>query len=81
MARHSQSSEARVELATDCRFLRILIEDRGVGFDPSEVTGNGFGLEVLRARAVTLGGCLTIDSASGQGTRVVAEIPLRENLW
>ena len=58
----------------------ITIEDRGVGFDPDEVSapveGRHFGLVGMRERVDLLGGELSIDSALGRGAVVVANIPL-----
>jgi signal transduction histidine kinase len=53
-----------------------VIEDDGVGFDPSNGTGEQhLGLLGMRERAELLGGRLTIESAPGQGTSVFVEVP------
>jgi len=56
--------------------VRIEIRDWGVGFDPASVKKAGFGLQGIRERARLLGGHAAIESAPGQGTRIVAELPL-----
>ena len=52
----------------------------GVGFDPDDEeraeAKPTWGIRNMRERAAGLGGQLHIASASGSGTRVVAEIPL-----
>ncbi len=57
---------------------RVLIEisDDGVGFDPEEPAA-GFGLLGMRERIALVDGELTITSAPGNGTRLVARIPLQ----
>ncbi|GAA4525460.1 sensor histidine kinase [Amycolatopsis samaneae] len=56
------------------------ITDDGRGFDPADPgaggAGRGHGLPAMRARAVQLGGRLTVESAPGQGTAISAAIPL-----
>ena len=60
--------------------LRIEIEDDGKGFDPTLVAQRDdrphWGLMGIRERAEILGGTAEIDSAPGQGTRVVLRVPL-----
>lgn len=78
VARHSRSKTARVEAILDHGVLRIRVEDEGVGFDPSRVDGDHFGLEGMRLRAALLEGRLHIESRPGHGTCVQAEIPIRD---
>jgi signal transduction histidine kinase len=48
--------------------------DDGIGFVQAP-GGSGVGLAAMRERAAALGGTLTVESAPGEGTTVVAEIP------
>ena len=59
----------------------LTISDDGVGFDVSHVYAGGqhFGIQVMTERMASLGGSLEIDSAAGQGTRVVVRLPLEGN--
>ena len=75
-ARHSGASAAQVALATSPGLLRVVVADNGRGFDPAVGHQSGLGLVGMRERAVLLGGTLRIDSAPGNGTRVVLEVPL-----
>ena len=75
--RHSQCNSATVELTRDNRRLLLEIRDHGVGFDPSLVSDERFGLRGIRERARLLGGHATIDSAPGNGTRITVELPLK----
>lgn len=55
--------------------LSVTVADDGEGFDP-EVTASGLGLDTIAVRALRLSGTVTVDSAIGQGTTVIARIPL-----
>ena len=53
------------------------IEDDGVGFEPTLAQGGGgLGLEGMRERAQRIGAKLQVQSAPGQGTKVMIEAPL-----
>jgi signal transduction histidine kinase len=53
-----------------------LIEDDGRGFQPGADDDAGLGLVGMNERVALLGGRLTVESTSGAGTTVVAEVPL-----
>jgi len=79
-AKHSASREVFVRVAATEDALEVLVEDRGRGFQP-EATGlsdGHLGLEMMRRRVAELGGRLDIESAPGNGTRVVARLPVHE---
>lgn len=54
--------------------LRIVIEDRGKGFNVGQI-GSTFGLTAMYDRAALIGGTVVIDSTPGRGTRVIVEFP------
>ena len=56
--------------------LHVEIVDDGIGLPRDHKTG--IGLVSMRERAEEVGGHFLIESSSGQGTRVVAELPLAE---
>jgi len=74
IARHSGCTRAAAELAVHDGQLRLAISDNGSGFRPEATDGNG--LSSMRKRAEQIRGRLHVDSASGQGTLVLLEIPL-----
>jgi len=80
VARHAGVSELTVRLWTDQDTLSVQIEDRGTGFDPEAAlaAADTTGLAGMHERVVLLGGQLTVESASGAGTCVMAELPLSE---
>jgi signal transduction histidine kinase len=58
--------------------IRVRLEDDGAGFEPDGAAGSpgeGRGLANMRRRATQMGGELLVDSASGQGARLVLTIP------
>ncbi|MFQ5873696.1 MAG: PAS domain S-box protein [Dehalococcoidia bacterium] len=77
IAKHSQASSAAVDLAIHPSFLRLRVEDNGIGFDTSK-SRSGLGLSNMRERAESLHGWLTIESTQGKGTRITVEVPLEE---
>ena len=56
--------------------LSVLVEDHGTGFEPQHIPATSHGLAGMRERVNALGGQLTIDSAPGAGTCILAELPL-----
>jgi PAS domain S-box-containing protein len=78
-ARYAGVNEARVMIVADENMM-IYIEDKGNGFDPETIGINRetAGIEGMRERVSLLGGHLTIESSSGAGTRLTAEIPLKK---
>jgi PAS domain S-box-containing protein len=76
VARHARVAEVDVGLEGRGDGLELRIEDRGVGFEPAAVSpGGSGGLAGMQERARLLGGRVRIESASGRGTRLVAELP------
>lgn len=78
--RHAAASQVDVSLEA-CgeepqRRIWLAIRDNGVGFDPTAVPDNRFGLEGIRQRARMLGSEAVIRSASGQGTAIEVDLPL-----
>lgn len=75
---HAQATQVRISLDMDESRIRAVVEDNGQGFDPQTTAGGAqktIGLSALQERIDLLGGLLQIDSQSGQGTRVMMEIP------
>lgn len=79
LMKHSGAGEARLALHADGGTLRVMLEDRGIGFDPSGVPPDRNGLRNIRRRMEALGGRLEIASKPGQGTRVSIAMPILPN--
>ena len=80
IARHAGVVEATVRVWTEDTKLTIQVEDRGGGFDPEAkfAANETSGLAGMRERATLLSGQLTIESLSGRGTRLTAELQIGE---
>jgi signal transduction histidine kinase len=76
-ARHSGAPAAQVAMALRDRHLLVLVSDEGRGFDPATAVDPGIGLAGMYERAELLGGRLSIQSALGEGTRVLLDMPVR----
>ena len=78
VARHAQVDEVAVRLWVAQEILGLEIADRGVGFDASAVLAmySSSGIAGMRERAFLLGGQFTAQSAPGEGTRILVELPL-----
>ena len=78
--RYSQSDRLLVRVAQRDDYIRIEVQDWGIGFDPRKVGDGHFGLEGIQERARLFGGSATIKSALGTGTRIVVQLPLMEDV-
>jgi PAS domain S-box-containing protein len=78
VARHAGVFEVMVRAWADSTAVTVQVIDAGAGFDPDHALHGGTtgGVTGMRERALLLGGQLTIESASGTGTRLSAELPL-----
>lgn len=80
--RHAQAQRIALLLEPHGQEVSITVEDDGRGFDPSEWwkdSHDHFGLSIMHARAARIGGRLQIDSAPGQGTRVILTLSLDDD--
>jgi len=77
VAKHSGTSEARVELSAHGDRIDLCVSDFGAGFDPASKRGTaGLGLVSMRERLRLVGGQLVVESQPSRGTRIRARIPL-----
>jgi signal transduction histidine kinase len=75
--KHSRASLIRVFLLREDDRFRLVVEDDGCGFLPKQVDeSRHFGIALIRERVELAGGVLQIDSMPGEGTRLVARLPL-----
>lgn len=83
ISRHANARRVRVEVGRirgeqGEGSLKIEIEDDGQGFDVA--SAEGFGLNGMRERVEGLGGSFIVESVIGQGTRVTAILPVKEEV-
>jgi len=80
--KHSGAKSAVVRISESGAMTTFVVEDDGHGFDQGgSLFGDrdGYGLFTMRDRMGLLNGSLTIDSAPGRGTRVIADVPERSH--
>jgi len=75
--KHAQARRVDVHLEAPNGSVVLKVVDDGVGFDPDGTFPGHLGLHSMRERALGVGGTLEVLSNPGQGTRVVATVPLR----
>jgi len=75
VAKHAQTSEAKVRFSSKDHLISIAVEDHGVGFAPGTDSGR-YGLFSIQERMNHLGGSLQVESVPGQGTRVTLTAPV-----
>jgi signal transduction histidine kinase len=73
VAKYASARQASVGAETRGTMLRVEVGDDGVG---GADASRGSGIRGLQDRVAAVGGRVTIDSPPGQGTLVVAEIPI-----
>ncbi len=73
--KHAHATNVSVLLQYNHRTVILEIADNGIGFDPATAREQGgFGLRGIEERTARLGGNLSIQSSSGQGTLVRVEV-------
>lgn len=75
--RHSQAAHIWVVAKVKTGRLQIVVRDDGLGFDLQDVAPDRRGVQGIRRRVQLLGGTLSIDSKSGSGTTITADLPLQ----
>lgn len=77
IARHSGASDASVMLVSSANSVRAVVEDNGTGFDVEFARERkSLGLIGARERAKLVGGRLSVESSAGNGTTIMAEVPV-----
>lgn len=86
VVKHSAASEASIRLTTSGNSFELVVEDNGRGFAPDAIGGrpsnsarlfSGNGLENMAHRLAEVRGRCQIQSAPGQGTKIIFTVPLK----
>lgn len=77
--RHSGAHAGTLSLRLHDGWVRLIVEDDGVGFNTATLHGLGHGLTNMQTRIKRLGGRLEVVSSAGQGTRIVCDLPQERN--
>jgi PAS domain S-box-containing protein len=77
IAKHSRATVASIILQGIPDGIRLLIQDKGIGFDLKKAKQNaGIGLSSMRERARHVNGTIAVASTPGKGTEIQIFIPL-----
>jgi signal transduction histidine kinase len=71
--KHAGAKKVRIALGSTPSGLELQVSDDGRGFSPADPR-KGLGLRAMKYRADIIGAVLQIDSAPGEGTRVVCKM-------
>lgn len=73
VVKHARAATLTVELACQTSCATLVVCDDGQGFDPQQISGEHFGLHIIRERAASIGADLVIESDPQQGTRITVQ--------
>lgn len=80
--KHAKANNINVRIKYTKENVEVSIEDDGIGFDVNEVShldrkdSSGVGMSMMRERIYLLSGNLKINSKPGEGTKIVAKVPI-----
>ena len=75
VARHARATRVDMHLRCIPEQVTLTLRDNGVGFDTGQAR-QGLGLANMQERMMSIGGRLTVESQTGIGTTVLAEVGL-----
>jgi signal transduction histidine kinase len=76
-ARHSGANEINLKVQVEENFLKVVVEDNGHGFAPTDTRGGGNGMVNMKQRLADIGGNFALQTAPGQGCRITFLLPLQ----
>lgn len=78
--KHGKPNNVWVKIEWHRESLNVTVKDDGQGFDVNEVKEKSFGLMGMRERIDLLKGNMKINSTKGEGTIILFQIPLKEEI-
>jgi len=72
--KHAKANEILIQINTEDEEMVIQFEDDGVGYDPTNLTRKGMGLENIQSRINYLKGQITTESSDGNGTSTLIHV-------
>jgi signal transduction histidine kinase len=79
VTKHAQASRVAINMKVDSKMVYLVVTDDGVGFTPGYLPGpdegQHWGLDLMAERVEGVNGCFRLESAPGQGTRIIVEVP------
>lgn len=76
IARHAEADSVQITLSMEPEQVTLVSADNGRGFEPAAVTPHSLGINGMKSRLAEIGGTLTVETALGNGTKVIAEVQL-----
>jgi PAS domain S-box-containing protein len=77
IAKHAKATLVQVQLVKTNRFVRLEINDNGVGINANDrAKPKSFGIRGMVERSTAMGGSLSVDTAPHGGTVVAIKVPL-----
>lgn len=78
VAKHAEAKQVWVEIhqTAEASKLILSVRDDGPGFDPASTSGSGLGLRQMQKRVEAVRGTFRVESQTGGGTIITAQIPL-----
>jgi signal transduction histidine kinase len=76
VARHAQATRVNVHIGVRAGKAVVRVRDDGRGMDPARQDAGHLGLIGMRERAELITAALAIETAPGQGTAIILEVPL-----
>jgi signal transduction histidine kinase len=77
ISRHSRAKRVDISLVYNLDSLHVHIADDGCGFDMNQ-KAKGLGFRSMRDRINSVRGNIQIQSAPGQGTRLIVQLPIKQ---
>ena len=77
VVKHARADRVDIVLEQTPEHLSLIVEDNGIGFNPSEAPGaaEGLGLIGMRERAALAGADFHLESSPGTGTTIILRVP------
>jgi two-component system, NarL family, sensor histidine kinase YdfH len=76
VAHHARAQHVEVELLVEEEQLSVIVQDDGVGFDPSSIPSGHYGILGIQERVRLVDGSFDIKSKPNMGTTLTIHVPL-----
>jgi signal transduction histidine kinase len=76
ICKYASAHNVLITLHQYAHHAELAVRDDGVGFDPDAMNSTSHGLEGMRQRVESAGGKMSVQSAPGKGTLIIAAMPL-----
>lgn len=74
--RHAEAENVWIDIDLDNAVLSLRVSDDGCGFDTGDIASGSMGMRIMRERIESVNGELAVSSEPGDGTTVLAALPV-----